>query len=580
MNKSFTYCQKCMIASASITLTSTFAFADNTTLGTDAGANLTASADANTLIGHSAGNAMTFSDYNTFIGNQAGMANTGNDNVFLGYQSGLVNISCFDNTFVGYQSGLANCSASTGSDNSFFGYRSGLKNTEGNDNTFFGYIAGYENTTGDENVMFGYAAGKGINESDRNTGVGYGSMRSGTVTGSGNAFLGHYAGFDITSGTHNTQIGYNIYQLDEGNFNTSIGFESGFHTEFGDYNTFVGASSGYQNDVISTADDTHFNTAFGAGALYNNREGQNNLFIGASADTYNASNIVTDGSVGIGYSVDGAETGSVALGAYAGALGDNIIAIGASADVDDNKSIGIGFDVDSASNKTVTIGGANTLSWDSAVDATNSLGDTAYRFSNLISASINSVANANTSTAWTIQADAAEDDGDSWQVEVSEGGQITFANDVSGSQVANLTLNGDGDLSVGGELYLNSDKRLKHNIQPIKNSLNLTKKVQAVHYHFAGDDDNSLKHLGLIAQQVETVIPNMVKTDETGRKTVNYIALVPLLVESIKTLDNQNKSNQELLKQLKARKVNLEKLIASRTTNQFTSKEALIHEAP
>lgn len=577
MNKIAIYSYKCIFAPLSFALTSTLAFADNTTLGTDAGANLIGSAEGNTLVGQSAGNAMTYSDYNTFIGDQTGMANTGNDNVFIGYQSGLVNINCFDNTFVGYQSGVANCSATSGSDNSFFGYQSGFMNTEGNDNTFIGFLSGYENTTGSENTFFGYHAGYGLSTADKNTGVGYRTMRDGTTTAYGNAVMGYYVGYDLTSGSHNTQLGYDIYQLDEGNFNTTVGFQAAYNTEQGDYNTFIGAYAGYQNDAVSAVQDNR-NTAFGAGAYYNNRQGSDNLYIGVDSDVWGTG---TNRSVSVGYGAEGEDSGGVAIGAYSASVADDSIALGTSTDVLNEDAIGIGLNSDSYSNKTVTIGGVSTLSWDAALDITNSLGDDAYRFSNLISASVNSQADSNASVSWILNADSAEDDGDSWQVEVSEDGDFIFANDISGSQVAKLTLTGDGDLSVGGELYLNSDRRLKTNILPIKNALELSNNIQAVRYHFIEEENTVPSHLGLIAQQVEAIVPEMVKTDENGRKTVNYIALVPILVESIKGLDKQNKTNRDLLKELKARKAKLENLVSashSNSLNLIAKKEAFTHE--
>lgn len=43
--------------------------------------------------------------------------------------------------------------------------------------------------------------------------------------------------------------------------------------------------------------------------------------------------------------------------------------------------------------------------------------------------------------------------------------------------------------------------------------------------------------IGLLAQEVEKILPSIVLyTDDKGKKLINYIALIPVLIESVKTL--------------------------------------------
>ena len=44
------------------------------------------------------------------------------------------------------------------------------------------------------------------------------------------------------------------------------------------------------------------------------------------------------------------------------------------------------------------------------------------------------------------------------------------------------------------------------------------------------------RHLGLIAQEVEKVIPQVVSADNDGYKAVGYASLIPLLIEAVKEL--------------------------------------------
>jgi hypothetical protein len=76
-----------------------------------------------------------------------------------------------------------------------------------------------------------------------------------------------------------------------------------------------------------------------------------------------------------------------------------------------------------------------------------------------------------------------------------------------------------------------SDKSQKTNIEPIQNPIEITKQLTGVKFKWK---DNHINSLGLIAQDVEKVLPEVVNTDENGIKSVNYGSLIGLLVETIK----------------------------------------------
>ena len=82
-----------------------------------------------------------------------------------------------------------------------------------------------------------------------------------------------------------------------------------------------------------------------------------------------------------------------------------------------------------------------------------------------------------------------------------------------------------------------SDKRLKKNIKPIDNALDIVDRLQGVHFNWKKDDKKSI---GYIAQDVEKILPEMVseKThfNEGEFKTVNYAAMVSIMGEAIKEL--------------------------------------------
>jgi hypothetical protein len=76
---------------------------------------------------------------------------------------------------------------------------------------------------------------------------------------------------------------------------------------------------------------------------------------------------------------------------------------------------------------------------------------------------------------------------------------------------------------------------LKDNIDPIQNALNYITKLSGVTYD--RKDGSAKNRAGLIAEEVEQVLPNVVQKDENGAPTgIHYTNLIAYLVESIKEL--------------------------------------------
>ncbi len=77
-----------------------------------------------------------------------------------------------------------------------------------------------------------------------------------------------------------------------------------------------------------------------------------------------------------------------------------------------------------------------------------------------------------------------------------------------------------------------SDKRLKENISTIENALEKVKQLEGVTYNKIKTPE--FKETGLIAQDVEAVLPEAVNSSEDGMLAIAYPRLVGLLVEAIK----------------------------------------------
>jgi hypothetical protein len=86
--------------------------------------------------------------------------------------------------------------------------------------------------------------------------------------------------------------------------------------------------------------------------------------------------------------------------------------------------------------------------------------------------------------------------------------------------------------------YSSSDIRFKENIVPIENALDKIRKISGNTYDWK--EENKLEHgyegndVGVIAQEIEAVLPQLVQTRDNGYKAVKYEKLVALLIEGIK----------------------------------------------
>ncbi|WP_342086609.1 tail fiber domain-containing protein [Dyadobacter sp. OTU695] len=97
-----------------------------------------------------------------------------------------------------------------------------------------------------------------------------------------------------------------------------------------------------------------------------------------------------------------------------------------------------------------------------------------------------------------------------------------------------------GNGTLGGTLTQSSDRRLKCDFSRLSGSLQKLASLEGYHYHWKEKERDQSLQTGLIAQDVEAVFPELVKTDDKGFKSVNYTGFIPHLVESVKQLASQN----------------------------------------
>jgi hypothetical protein len=134
---------------------------------------------------------------------------------------------------------------------------------------------------------------------------------------------------------------------------------------------------------------------------------------------------------------------------------------------------------------------------------------------------------------------------------LNPGGNVRIG--TAGTSVA-AKLQVGGDIRATGEVvaYAASDRRLKDNIQKIESPLTIINNISG--YTFDWNENQKTytgKDYGVIAQEIEEVMPELVITRENGYKAVNYEKIIPLLIESIKEQQNAIVAQQTEIKELK-----------------------------
>ena len=121
----------------------------------------------------------------------------------------------------------------------------------------------------------------------------------------------------------------------------------------------------------------------------------------------------------------------------------------------------------------------------------------------------------------------------------------------------------DGEIRATGDItaFYSSDQSLKENIKNIENSLDKINQINGVTFDWTddyiesqgGNDDYFMRKndVGVIAQEVEKVLPEVIGTRKNGTKAVKYDRIVALLIEGIKDLNKQVSDLKTEIEELK-----------------------------
>ena len=148
-----------------------------------------------------------------------------------------------------------------------------------------------------------------------------------------------------------------------------------------------------------------------------------------------------------------------------------------------------------------------------------------------------------------------------YELDVSGSARLTGDMAVEGRISIGTTNFGTYKLFVSGPAYstggwLGSDRRFKEYIETIDSPLDKIKSIKGVSFEWKTSEYKEKgfpegRHFGVIAQEVEEVLPEIVKEGPDGDKAVSYTELVPILTEAIKQQQKQIENLQYEVKTLK-----------------------------
>ena len=131
----------------------------------------------------------------------------------------------------------------------------------------------------------------------------------------------------------------------------------------------------------------------------------------------------------------------------------------------------------------------------------------------------------------------------------TRGGDLVISAAIGSSVSISTVTTMTSDLNVEGDItaFYTSDRRLKDNITPIDDPLAKVISISGNTYDWNDKSGKTGKDVGVIAQEIEEVLPEAVTTRKSGYLAVDYDRVVPLLVEAIKELNAKVDSLEQRL---------------------------------
>ena len=232
--------------------------------------------------------------------------------------------------------------------------------------------------------------------------------------------------------------------------------------------------------------------------------------------SYSSSSSTTRGATG---------SYSFAMGVYTTASGNGSTAMGNDTEASGNGSIAIGVSTKASGNSSTAIGDNTTAS---------DFGSLVIGQFNLSGATVtNSATQFNTANTAFVIGNGADGSSQSDAFSVLFSGETVIGS----------------DLEVKGNVLISSDARLKANIVSLGSTLAKLLLIDGKRYTMKKDGK---QNIGVLAQDIQKVFPELVSTDDKEMLAVNYQGLVPVLINALKEQDAKMKEQEKRLERLEA----------------------------
>ena len=233
---------------------------------------------------------------------------------------------------------------------------------------------------------------------------------------------------------------------------------------------------------------------------------------------------------------------STATGSYAAAMGNNTTASG-------NYSTSMGYETTASASRSTAMGSGTIASGNNSTatgyfttasgNKTTAMGanTTASDYASLVIGQYNSSGSSvtNNATSYNTANTAFVIGNGTDSSNKSDAFKVMFNGDATVSN----------DLTVSGDVVISSDARLKSNIESLGSTLPKLLQIDGKSYEIKGK-----QKIGVLAQEIKEVFPELVSEDDNEMLAVNYQGLVPVLINALKEQQSEIDELKEMVQSL------------------------------
>ena len=537
-------------------------------IGNNAGVNANSTGTYFTNIGYAAGRYNSSMNFNVHLGYAAG--NRGTEaikNVAIGayamYADSGSNMTGDNSTSVGHESMY---NISSGYNNSGLGYQSFYNLTTGYDNTAIGNFAGGTLLTGYKNTYLGNSTDASSTSAINQTMIGYdatGQADNSVTLGNsdvtaiymaqdsgatvyaaglnlgGTAITATAAEINLLDGV--TTVGSGILSSATESGNTGVRLSTSSASNHGD----IGSNAvdlSYQNSTSSTKGATGYAaTALGylTTASGNRSTATGNNTVASGHQSTSMGELTTASgreTLASGNSTTASGNYSTAMGLSTTASGAQSTAMGRLTTASGISSLALGYSTTASGHQSISAGNSSNAS--ASYSTSIGYGSVASDFASTVIGQYNSSGSSVTNNATSFNiANTAFVIGNGTSGSLSDAFKVMFNGDTTVSN----------DLTVNGDVVVSSDARLKSNIVSLGSTLSRLLLIDGKSYTMIKDGKQKI---GVLAQEIKEVFPELVSEDANEMLAVNYHGLVPVLINARKEQQSEIDELKDMVKQL------------------------------